>query len=395
VHRWKLLPVAAIVSVIALLAAACGSSSGSGSSGGKTVKIAFFGALTGDNAQLVIPGYDAAQMAVANANAGDYGKLPVKIQIVGQDTQGDPSIIPPLATKVSSDSSYVGVIGPAFSGESKAAGPTFNGAGIPFVTGSATNPGLAQNGWTNWFRAQANDNSQGPFAADYISKVVKPNCTFIASDGSTYGKGLADIVSSTLSKSGVKVQPQETVTTGQKDFSALVTKIKSSGCTAFFYGGYSPEASLIRKQMVDAGVTNVTMVGGDGIKDTTMLSQAGTEGNGTIAACPCGDITKNTSADAQKFISQFKAKYGTAPGIYSADYWDIAQMYIAAIKAGNTTRASITTYLHNLKSYVGLSKTFAFESNGELNPAYVQIYFYKDENQQWTFLGPASKVVGS
>jgi branched-chain amino acid transport system substrate-binding protein len=137
------------------------------------------------------------------------------------------------------------------------------------------------------------------------------------------------------------------------------------------------------------------MLGGDGIKDTTMLSQAGSEGNGTVAACPCGDITKSTNADAQKFISQFKSKYGTAPGIYSADYWDIAQMYIAAIKAGNTTRASITTYFHNLKGFHGLSKDFTFESNGELAPSDVKIYFYKDENQQWAFLGEASKVIGS
>jgi ABC-type branched-subunit amino acid transport system substrate-binding protein len=95
---------------------------------------------------------------------------------------------------------------------------------------------------------------------------------------------------------------------GQKDFSALVTKIKSSGCTAVFFGGYSPEAGLIRKQMTEAGLTGVSLYGGDGIKDDTFLSTAGAAGDGSIATCPCADITSSTDAAATTFVSPSGSK---------------------------------------------------------------------------------------
>jgi branched-chain amino acid transport system substrate-binding protein len=383
-----------IVAVLGLVAAACSKKTDSGSGGGggtKTVKIAYVGALSGDYKLLVQSGEQAAQLAFDQANAA--GDLSVKIELVPEDTQGNPEQAPAVADKIVSDDAFVGVIGPAFSGESQAAGTKLDPAGIPFVTPSATNPPLADNGWTHWFRAVGNDNSQGPTAADYISKVLQPNCTFMASDGSAYGKGLADVVQQTLSDGGSKVEKQQTVQPQQKDYSALVTKIKSSGCTAVFYGGYSPEAGLIRKQMSAAGLNDVTMLGGDGIKDETFTGTAGSGGDGTIAMCPCASITDSTDPAAQQFVTDFTAKYGTPPGIYAGEGWDIAQMYIAAFKAGKTTRQEITDFLHGLSGFKGLTKSYTFQSNGELDDSSVTIYVYKDDGGTWTYLGPATDVI--
>jgi branched-chain amino acid transport system substrate-binding protein len=383
-----------IVAVLGLVAAGCSkkSDSGSGDGGGTTaVKIAYVGALSGDYKLLVESGYQAAQLAFDQANAS--GDLPVTITLVPEDTQGSPDQAPAIADKIVSDDAMVGVIGPAFSGESQAAGVKLDPAGIPFVTPSATNPPLADNGWTHWFRAVGNDNSQGPTGADYISKVLQPNCTFMASDGSAYGKGLADVVQQTLSDGGSKVEKQQTVQPQQKDYSALVTKIKSSGCKAVFYGGYSPEAGLIRKQMSAAGLNDVTMVGGDGIKDETFTGTAGSGGDGTVAMCPCASITDSTDPAAQQFVSDFTDKYGTAPGIYAGEGWDIAQMYIAAFKAGKTTRQEITDFIHGLSGFKGLTKSYTFQSNGELDASSVTIYVYKDDGGTWTYLGPATDVI--
>jgi branched-chain amino acid transport system substrate-binding protein len=385
----------AVVAVLGLLAAACSKKSNDNSGGGggsKTaVKIAYVGALSGDYKLLVVPGEQAAQLAFDQANAA--GDLPVTITLVPEDTQGDPAQAPAVADKITSDDAMVGVIGPAFSGESQAAGTKLDPAGIPFMTPSATNPPLADNGWTHWFRAVGNDNSQGPVGAAYIEKVLKPNCTFMASDGSAYGKGLADVVQQTLTTDGAEVEKQQTVQPGQKDYSALVSKIKSSGCTAVFYGGYSPEAGLIRKQMSGAGLNDVTFLGGDGIKDDTFTGTAGSAGDGTIATCPCASITDSTDPAAQKFVSDFTAKYGSPPGIYAGEGWDIAQMYIAAFKAGKTTRQAITDYFHGLSGYKGLTKSYTFQSNGELDDSSVTIYVYKDDGGTWTYLGPATDVI--
>ncbi|MFN2589302.1 MAG: branched-chain amino acid ABC transporter substrate-binding protein, partial [Actinomycetota bacterium] len=256
------LRVIAAVSVFGLLAAACGGGGDGGGGGGEggekqTVKIAFFGALTGDYKQLVIHAAQAAKMAFDQANEGKFGDLPVRIEFVEQDTQGSGDQASPLADKVVADPSFVGVIGPAFSGESAATGDKFDQAAIPFVTPSATDDALATHGWTHWFRGVGNNSDQAKPASLYIQNVINPNCTFVASDGTAYGHGLASIVHTVLSDAGLQVESEEQVAPAQKDYSALVTKIQGAGCKTLFYGGYSPEAGLIRKQMSESGLDDV------------------------------------------------------------------------------------------------------------------------------------------
>ena len=117
------------------------------------------------------------------------------------DSQGDPAQAPQLAQKVIADKT-VAVVGPAFSGESKAADPIFEQANIVNVTASATNPTLAANGWKFWHRAVGNDNSQGPAAANYITKKIKAKTVAVIDDNEEYGLGIADIVRTTLKNDG-------------------------------------------------------------------------------------------------------------------------------------------------------------------------------------------------
>ena len=178
------LRVFAVLAAVALAAAACGSSKksnsttgttaagGSGGSSGAHLKIGFFGALTGPNAQLGINEFNGEKLAIDQHNK----KGGTQVDLVQYDSQGDPAQAPQLAQKVISDKD-VAIVGPAFSGESKAADPIFEQAGIPNITASATNPALADNGWKFFHRAVGNDNSQGPAAAKFIEKSLKAkNC---------------------------------------------------------------------------------------------------------------------------------------------------------------------------------------------------------------------------
>ena len=113
----------------------------------------------------------------------------------------------------------------------------------------------------------------------------------------------------------------------------------------------------------------------------------------TVAACPCADISSSTDPKAQAFVKDYTAKFGSGPGIYSAEAWDIAQMYISAFKAGKTTRQAITDYFHSLKAFPGLTKNYTFQPSGELDPSAVQIYFYQDKSQAWSFLGRSDQVL--
>jgi branched-chain amino acid transport system substrate-binding protein len=394
--RGRALRALAAVAVLAVVAAACSkkTDNGEGAGGGsgkQVVKIAFFGALSGDYKLLVVSGYNAAKMAIDDANAA--GDLPVTVQLVPFDTQGSGDVAAPLVDQVVGDDAFVGVIGPAFSGESAAVGDKLDQAGIPFVTQSATDDALSQNGWTHWFRALGRNSDMGPPAADYISKVGNASSTCAVSDGTPYGLGLKDEAVKEFDSLGVDVALNEDVEPGGKDYSAIVQKIGDAGCEALFYGGYSPEAGLIRKQMTDAGLKNVLLVGGDGIKDDTYVTTAGDTGDGTISSCTCADLSNSSDPKAQDFIQEYNQEFGEDPQIYGPEGYDIAQMYIAALQAGKTDRQSITDYLHGLNAFAGLTKNYTFQDDGELAPEARILFFYEVQKGAWTVLGSSDEVV--
>ena len=401
--RRRVIRTLALAAVLAFVAAACGNDEGGGATTGATgatgatggekpvVKIGFIGALSGDYKLLVVSAFNAAQLAFDQANAA--GDLPVTVELVPFDSQGSGDIAAPLVDQIVGDDAFVGVIGPAFSGESAAVGDKLDQAGIPFITDSATDDALSQNGWTHWFRALGRNSDMGPPASDYIAKVAGATTACAASDGSPYGLGLKDEAVKEFDTLGVDVVLNEDVEAGAKDYSALVQKIKDAGCDGFFYGGYSPEAGLIRAQMTDAGLDKVLLVGGDGIKDDTFITTAGDAAEGTVSSCTCADISQSTDPAAQQFIGDYTAKFGEAPQIYGAEGWDIAQIYIAAFKSGATERQAITDFVHNLNAFPGLTKNYTFEDNGELAPEARILFFYEVASGTWAVLGPSSDVV--
>jgi branched-chain amino acid transport system substrate-binding protein len=356
----------------ALALAACGGTSGGTStdSGGGSapteLKIGFFGALTGDAANLGTNIKKGSQLAIDQYNATNPK---VKVSLVDYDSQGDPSQAPALAKKAIDDKSVIGVVGPAFSGESKAADPLFNEAGLVTISPSATNTKLAQNGWKTFFRALGNDNSQGPAAGKYIAEVLKAQKVVVVDDASEYGKGLADIVKTTL---GSKVVTTDTVQVKQTDFGPTVTKIRSSGATTVFFGGYYPEAGLLRKQMTDAGV-KATLVVGDGVKDEGFLTAAGKKAaEGTIMTCPCLPPDKAGGT----FYADYKKAFNAEPATYGAEGFDSAKILLDAISAGKLTRADVLSFVASYDK-PGVTKQLKFDAKGE--PTDIHVWAYKVE----------------
>ena len=265
------------------------------------------------------------------------------------------------------------IVGPAFSGESKAADPLFEEAKLPTITPSATNPALADNGWKYFHRALGNDASQGPAAALYIKNTLKSASVFVIDDSSEYGKGLADIVKKDL---GATVKSSDSIKQKDTDFSSTVTKIKALNLTdkdAIFFGGYYAEGGLLAKQIKDGGIKAV-FVAGDGVKDDGFVKAAGAAAEGAILTCPCAPISaiKNGAA----FAAAFKTKFANADpeGTYSAEAYDATNFILAAIAKGNITRETINTYV-STQSWEGLTKTLKFDAKGEV--ANVTVYAFK------------------
>lgn len=350
----------------ALALSACGgtTSSGDKSAGGKAcdLKIGFFGALTGDAANLGINIKNGAELAVNQYNEKNAD---CKVTLVTFDSQGDPSIAPGLAQKAVTDKKLVGIVGPAFSGESKAADPIFEKAGLNIISASATNPTLSENGWKTFHRILGNDATQGPAAAKYMKDILKVDKAFVIDDSSEYGKGLADIVRKDL---GAMVVGSDAIQQKQTDFSGTVTKVTASKAPAVFFGGYYAEAALLVKQLRAAGYTG-TFVAADGVKDDGFIKAAGAAAEGAIVTCPCLPPDQ-----APEFATAFKKAYNSDPATYSAEAYDAANVFLAAIAAGKTASKDMTAFIGSYDQK-GVTKQVQFDSKGE--PAHVTVWAYK------------------
>ena len=361
------------IAALALGTAACNSGSSNNTSSGSSndkcgLTVAFFGALTGSAANLGVNIEHGVQLAVDQYNKQHSN---CKVNLKPVDSEGSPDKAPGLARQLVTDKKLIGVVGPAFSGESEAANPIFNDAGVTVITPSATRPSLSTKGWKVFHRAVANDDAQGPAAGNYIKNVLKAQKAFVADDQSAYGSGLADAVKQVLGSTVVATD--KTAADGkQTDFSSVVAKIRSSGATAFFYGGYYQNAGLLRKQLTQAGWKGV-MVAGDGVNDPGFIKAAGqAPAQGTVLTCPCAPAAKAKGS----FVTDYKAAFNTDPGTYSDVGYDAANMFLQGIDKGNTTTAKMNDYINGI-TYEGVANTYKFTDKGELDPSKLIVWAFK------------------
>jgi len=329
------------------------------------LKLAFFGALTGDSASLGVNIKQGAELAIDEWNEENPD---CQVGLEGLDSQGDAAQASALAQHAVEDGSIVGVIGPAFSGESLQANPLFEEAGLPVVTPSATRIDLADQGWTIFHRTIANDAAQGPRMAKYT---VGTGATTVAviDDASEYGIGLADVVRSTLSDEGGTLSTSESIDPAAQDYSATVNKIAGGNPDAVVYCGYYAEAGRFVKQLRDVGYEG-TFVAGDGVLDPGFVAAAGSDAaEGAVITCPCAPAPDD-------YGTAYEEAFGQAAGSYSPEAYDAANIFLEAINAGNYDRGSINTFISNI-DYQGITKHFKFDERGEL--AVVAIYAYRVE----------------
>lgn len=379
--------VALVAASLALTA--CGgddggdSTEGGGEAAAETVKIGFMGDLTGENSGIVIPPRNGAQLAIDQYNETGPD---VEIELIEYDSQGVPEQATALAQQAINTDDIVGLIGPAFSGESAQVGPILEEGQIPSVTASATRPSLADNGWTYWHRIVGNDNSQGGAVADYMIRALSVQKTFVIHDNQEYSKGLADVVIQTLTEGGVTPET-DVIDPEGSDYASTVNKVLSSAPDAVFYAGYYAEGGRLLKQLREGGVT-ATFLSGDGSLDAGLAEGAGgTNADGAIVSCPCLIDPSGESSEASKeFVDAYKSEFDADTAIYSAEGYDAATAFVEAIKEGNTDAESINEFLSTI-DVPGVTKQIQFAENGE--PAESDVYVYLFEGGTYSLLGNA------
>ncbi|BCW74935.1 putative ABC transporter/extracellular ligand-binding receptor [Arthrobacter sp. NicSoilB11] len=339
-----------------------------------TTTLAYAGAQTGPNAQLGVNIFNGIQLAIDQHNKANPG---CQVQFKKFDTEGDPNKATGPVTQLVSEPDILGVVGLPFSGESKATGNIFEQKGLVHITPSATNPGLTNNGWTTFFRGLGNDAVQGPAAAKFLTGKLGAKKVYLVQDDSDYGIGLGTSTSAGL---GSALAGTEKVTTGQKDFSAVISKIMNAKADAVFYAGYYAEGAPFDQQLVGKGFTG-TFVAPDGVKDDQFIKQAGDASNNAYFTCPCipGELIPDF-ASAYKDIAK-----GAEPGTYSIEGYDAATVLLSGIDAGKQNRADLLAWV---KAYDkdGLSKHYKWDAKGELQAP--TVYGYKVENGKIVPIGP-------
>jgi branched-chain amino acid transport system substrate-binding protein len=354
----------ALVVGLALVATACGSdtksSSGTAAGGGggvkcSGVKLAFLGALSGDNGELGKNMVNGAVIAIDAFNKANPDCQVGFDKAVQFDSQGDPAQATPLADKIVNDKGIIGLIGPGFSGETKATMPKFEAATLPMITPGATNAKLSTNNWKMFHRILANDDKQAPGVVSLIKNTVKGTKVGVIDDASEYGKGLADAVKSGLGAAAVasaQIDPKAA------DFSTAVQAMKAANVDTIFYGGYYAEAAKLVKQIRDAGL-KATFVSGDGSLAQGFVDNGGASTDGaylTATGAPA-DVNKD-------FQAAFKAKFNTDPQLYSPEAYDCAMVFLAGIKAGKVTRADLAAFVSAYDA-PGITKQIKFDATGE------------------------------
>ena len=373
-QSWRLVAAAAAVG---LTLAACGTTEDSSgddtgdSAGGEPacdLKIAFMGALTGPAAGLGIAAVNGAELAIEQYNEENPD---CTVEFVKQDSQSDPEQAPGVAKDIIDDDKVIGLVGPLFSGESEAADPLFNEAGLPMITASATNPTLSEQGWEYFHRILGNDATQGPQVSKVLTDVVKAERPFLVEDDSAYGQGLTEEARQDL---GDLVAGEDRVSTGQTDFQPTVTKILDADADAVFFGGYYPEAQLFIKQLRGAGFEG-TFVVPDGVKDPSFMDVAGEAAEGTIVTCPC--VPGETIA---AFDDAYTELFNEAPGTYGPEAYDAANVFLDGIAEGITDRAEMNEFVSNYDAE-GVSKHISFDENGESEE--IPIWSYEVKNGEF------------
>ena len=335
------------------------------------VTIATAGPMTGQYAVFGEQMKRGAEMAVKDINAkGGVNGEQLVLEI------GDDACDPKQAVAVANQFVNDGVkfvAGHFCSGSSIPASAVYNEEGILQITPASTNPKLTEQGFTNVFRTCGRDDVQGIYAANYVVDNKTGSKVAILHDKTAYGKGLADEFKKELNRLGVTEVMYEAITAGDKDFTALITKMKEAGVDLIYHGGYHTEAGLIVRQAREQGFT-ATLMSGDALVDKQYWEITGPTGEGTLMTFAPDPRKLPTAADV---VAKFKAENYEPEGYTLYTYAAIQAYADAAAKAGSTDPEAVAKALGE-GSYETVLGTLAFNDKGDVeNPEYV-MYVWKD-----------------
>jgi branched-chain amino acid transport system substrate-binding protein len=318
----------------------------------ETIKIGEFGSLSGDNASFGTSQNNGVQMAVEEINAAG-GALGKKIDLTVEDNMTKQGETTTIARKLISQDHVVAIIGEVASSKTLEAAPIAQAAKIPLIATAATNPKVTQTG-DYVFRVCFTDDFQAVVIARFVLEKLKAkNVAFMTDVKQDYSVGLTNIAKDYLGKNGGNVVKEQSYSSGDKDFRAQLTDIKSANPDVIIITGYYPEASLIAKQARQFGI-KATLVGGDGWDGSSLIPVGGKAIEGAYFSNHFS--TEDKSPLVQDFVKKYKQKYNAVPDAFAALGYDATKLLADAIKrASSTDPDKIRAAIQDTKDFPGVS----------------------------------------
>jgi len=369
---------------------AIGFASASTASAKPVYVIGYEGPLSGGNAQLGINMKWGVELAIQQANAS--GKLPFTLQAAWYDDQGSSTLSPAQAQAAVANGKLVAVVGPAFSGATKAAEPFYANAGIATVSPSATAAALATGiSNNNFMRVVYGDDVQGSADAKFLVKTHSAHKVLVIDDGSFYGSGLSAVVATSAKADGASVSTNslpETSSCGgvasATEYSAAATQIKTSNPSAVFYGGYYCDFGLLLSALATAGYTG-TVMSGDGSESSSLITATTppSAANNVYLSAAGGGSGGNFTGKLETAFLKVSNGVTSSAALYAPQAYDATNVIIAAMVKAKLSgsleikRIAIRDALHTI-TYKGITGTIAFQSDGNLvGSGAGQIDFYQ------------------
>ncbi len=338
------------------------------------VKLGHVAPMTGPQAHLGKDNENGARLAIdeLNAQGMEIGGAKVKFELMAEDDQADPKQGSIVAQKLV-DAKVNGVIGHLNSGTTIPASKLYSDAGIPQISGSATNPKYTQQGFKTAFRVMANDVQQGKALGEFaVKQGVKT--VAIVDDRTAYGQGLADEFKKAAEAAGLKVVANEYTNDKATDFKAILTKIKSTKAELVFFGGMDAQGGPMAKQMKELGI-KAKFLGGDGVCTPEFMKLGGEATEGNYCSLPGMPLEK--LAKGPEFKDKFNKKFNAEIQLYAPYVYDAVMVMADSMKRADSVDPAKYLPAIGQTNYDGVTAMIQFDEFGDLKGGAISVYQYK------------------
>jgi len=342
--------------------------------------IGWAGPITGGSAAVGEQNLNGVKEAIDDINSAG-GILGEKLTLQIEDDAGDPKQAVSVANRLAA-AGVKFVVGHQNSGASIPASDVYAENGMLQMTPASTNPNLTERGLWNTFRTCGRDDQQGTVAGNYLVKNFEGKKVFLVHDKTPYGQGLVEEVKKAMNGGGLTEVGFEGITVGEKDYSALISKIKEANADVVYFGGVYTEAGLILRQLRDQG-SKITMVGGDAMFSTEFSAITGPGGDGTIITF--GPDARQNPAAAE-VVKKFAEKKIDPEGFTLYGYAAVQVIKAGIEAAGEAEPEAVAEKLHDGRSVGTVIGPLSYNQKGDITR--LDFVLYELKNGKFAQLSP-------